>query len=72
MKPLEIEEKVLDAVRNTIVKTGLGISYIDLKNEIGLSFEELKPVMRKLTDEKKIVVRKGLNSILIYLYGKKK
>ena len=35
--------------------------------EFGVSYNELKPILTNLYQEKKIITRKGLNQVLIFL-----
>jgi hypothetical protein len=48
-------------------KTSQGISIVDLKNTLNLPIDELKTILTELYQDKKIVVRQGINGKLIYL-----
>ena len=44
-----------------------GTPITTLINEFGVPYNELKPILTNLYKEKKIITRKGLNSVLIFL-----
>lgn len=43
-----------------------GVPIIDLKNKLGIEIDELKVFLTELHKEKKIIVRKGINSLLVF------
>ena len=44
-----------------------GTPITTLISEFGVSYNELKPILTNLYREKKIITRKGLNQVLIFL-----
>jgi len=43
-----------------------GVPIVDLKNKLGIEIDELNGFLNELHKEKKIIVRKGINSKLIF------
>lgn len=43
-----------------------GTQITTIQNEFGIQYSELKPVLNTLHQNKKIIVKKGLNQLLIF------
>jgi len=43
-----------------------GVPIVDLKNKLGIEIDELNGFLNELHKEKKIIVRKGINSLLVF------
>lgn len=44
-----------------------GLSITTIMSEFSIDFKDLKPILNNLHQNKKIITRKGLNSVLIFL-----
>lgn len=62
MKP-----EILKLIQEKYDRTSQGISIVDLGNFLDLPIDQLKVFLTELYQEKKIVVRQGINQKLIYL-----
>jgi hypothetical protein len=57
--------KLVD-LRHDLTDGKCGLPIVDLKNELGITSDELRVFLSELYKEKKIVVRNGINSKLIF------
>ena len=57
--------KLVD-LRHDLTDGKCGLPIVDLKNELGITSDELRVFLSELYKEKKIVVRNGINSRLIF------
>jgi hypothetical protein len=44
-----------------------GTSIVTIQNEFGIPYNDLKPILNTLHQNKKIIARKGLNQLLIFI-----
>lgn len=61
----EIQIFIESYLKNTNNKSGL--NPITITEEFSIDFKDLKPILNNLYQNKKIITRKGLNSVLIFL-----
>lgn len=61
----EIQIFIESYLKNTNNKSGL--NPITITEEFSIDFKYLKPILNNLHQNKKIIIRKGLNSVLIFL-----
>ena len=47
-----------------------GLNPITIAQEFSIDFKELKPILNNLHQNKKIITRKGLNQLLIFIPNK--
>ena len=47
-----------------------GIPITAIQNEFGIQYKELKPILNTLHQNKKIIAKKGLNQLLIFIPNK--
>ena len=57
--------KLVD-LRHDLTDGKCGLPIVDLKNELGITSDELRVFLSELYKEKRIVVRNGINSKLIF------
>ena len=62
-----MKQKILKLLQEKYDKTSQGIAVVDLGNSLNLPISELKVFLTELYQDKKIVVRQGINGKLIYL-----
>jgi len=62
-----MKSKIIKLLQEKYDKTYQWISVVDLKNALNLPISELKAILTELYQDKKIVVRQGINGKLIYL-----
>jgi len=62
-----MKSKIIKLLQEKYDKTYQWISVVDLKNALNLPIDELKAILTELYQDKKIVVRQGINGKLIYL-----
>lgn len=61
-----MKQKILDLLSEKTLKTNGGMSMVEVIKSTNLSYQEIKPILKELFLEKKIIIKKGINGILIY------
>lgn len=61
-----MKQKILDLLSENFTKTHGGMNLIQLREKLKISQDDLKLELNALHKEKKILIRKGINHILIY------
>lgn len=63
---IKMKQKILDLLSEKTLKTNGGMSMVEVIKSTNLSYQEIKPILKELFLEKKIIIKKGINGILIY------
>jgi DNA-binding MarR family transcriptional regulator len=61
-----MKQKILDEVKSHYDKTNCGTTLIQLRDLLKIEISDLKKLLNELHKEKLIVIRKGINNLLIY------